>query len=116
MNNLFPKAGANPLDFSRPLLRLQEAPPNPLGRKVLWSLLALLLALLLWALIGKLDIVAVAEGKLIPESYLKIVQPAESGIVKDILIKEGQSVRAGQVLMRMDTLISEADSKSIDAD
>lgn len=116
MNNLFPKAEANPLDFSPPLLRLQEAPPNPLGRKVLWGLLTLLLALLLWALIGKLDIVAVAEGKLIPESYVKIVQPAESGIVKDILVKEGQSVQAGQVLMRMDTLISEADSKSIDAD
>ncbi len=116
MKPLFTQAEANPLDFSPPLLRLQEAPPNPLGRKVLWSLLALLLALLLWALIGKLDIVAVAEGKLIPESYVKIVQPADSGIVKDILVKEGQSVQAGQVLMRMDTLISEADSKSIDAD
>lgn len=116
MNTLFPKAAADPLEFSPPLLRLQEAPPNPLGRQVLWSLLALLLALVLWALIGKLDIVAVAEGKLIPESYVKIVQPAESGIVKDILVKEGQSVRAGEVLMRMDTLISEADSKAIDAD
>lgn len=116
MNNLFPKADANPLDFSPALLRLQEAPPNPLGRKVLWSLLSLFLALVLWALVGKLDIVAVAEGKLIPESYVKIVQPAESGIVKDILVKEGESVKAGQILMRMDTLISEADSKSIDAD
>ena len=116
MNILFPKAADDPLEFSPPLLRLQEAPPNPLGRQVLWSLLALLLALVIWALIGKLDIVAVAEGKLIPESYVKIVQPAESGIVKDILVKEGQSVRAGQVLMRMDTLISEADSKAIDAD
>ena len=116
MNPLSSKAEANPLDFSPPLLRLQEAPPNPLGRKVLWSLLALLLLLLLWALIGKLDIVAVAEGKLIPESYVKIVQPAESGIVKDILVKEGQSVKADQVLMRMDMLISEADTKAIDAD
>ncbi|MFZ2269845.1 MAG: HlyD family type I secretion periplasmic adaptor subunit [Azonexus sp.] len=106
----------NALDFSPPLLRLQESPPNPLGRKVLWTLLALLLALLLWAVIGRLDIVAVAEGKLIPESYVKIVQPAESGIVKEILIKEGQGVKAGQVLMRMDTLISEADTKSIEAD
>lgn len=116
MHKLFPKAAVDPLDFSPPLLRLQEAPPNPLGRKVLWSLLALLLALLIWALIGKLDIVAVAEGKLIPESYVKIVQPAESGIVRDILVKEGQSVKANQVLMRMDTLISEADGKAIDAD
>jgi HlyD family secretion protein len=75
-----------------------------------------LAALLLWAILGRLDIVAVAEGKLIPESYVKIVQPAESGIVKEILVREGQAVKAGQVLMRMDTLISEADTKSIDAD
>lgn len=107
---------ANALDFSPPLLRLQEAPPNPLGRTMLWLLLIFLSCLLLWAILGRLDIVAVAEGKLIPESYVKIVQPAESGIVKDILVREGQSVKAGQVLMRMDTLISEADTKSIDAD
>lgn len=116
MKSVFPQAEADPLDFSPPLLRLQDAPPNPLGRKVLWALLGLLAALLIWALIGRLDIVAVAEGKLIPESYLKIVQPADSGIVKDILVKEGEAVKAGQVLMRMDTLITEADTKAIDAD
>lgn len=103
-------------DFSPPLLRLQAVPPRPLGRKVLWLLAAMLMLLIVWALVGRLDIVAVAEGRLIPHSYLKIVQPAESGIVKEILVREGENVRAGQVLMRMDTLISEADSKSIDAD
>ena len=116
MNPLLQTREADPLEFSPSLLRLQEAPPNPLGRKVLWTLLVLLAALLLWALIGKLDIVAVAEGKLIPESYLKIVQPAESGIVKDILVREGEHVRAGQVLMRMDTLITDADARALDSD
>ena len=103
-------------DFSAPLLRLQETPPSPLGRKVLWALLLMILALMVWALLGKLDIVAVAEGKLIPKSYLKIVQPAEAGIVKDILVREGDIVQPGQVLMRMDTLISEADVQAIEAD
>lgn len=116
MKSMFPTSEADPLDFSPPLLRLQDAPPNPLGHKVLWLQFCLLAALLLWAILGRLDIVAVAEGKLIPESYIKIVQPAESGIIKEILVREGQSVKAGQVLMRMDTLISEADTKSIDAD
>lgn len=110
----FPTADAQPIDFSPPLLRLQESAPNPLGRKVLWSLLVLLLALLLWAMLGRLDIVAVAEGKLIPESYVKIVQPAEAGIVKDILVREGEAVKAGQVIMRMDALVADADAKSID--
>jgi len=59
---------------------------------------------------------AVAEGKLIPQSYLKIVQPADAGIVKEILVREGETVKPGQVLMRMDTLITEADAKSIEAD
>lgn len=102
--------------FSPPLLRLQESSPNPLGRQVLWLLASLLAFLILWAVIGRLDIVAVAEGKLIPQSYLKIVQPADAGIVKEILVREGETVHAGQVLMRMDTLITEADAKSIAAD
>lgn len=109
-------ADPNPLDFSPPLLRLQESPPNPLGRKILWTILILLACLFFWALLGKLDIVAVADGKLIPQSYLKIVQPSEAGIVKDILVKEGETVAAGQVLMRMDRLITEADAKSLDAE
>jgi hemolysin D len=110
------KAPPGVLDFSPPLLRLQESMPNPLGRKVLWALVILLGALIVWAVFGRLDIVAVAEGKLIPQSYVKIVQPSESGIVKEILVREGDSVRAGQVLMRMDTLITDADAKSIEAD
>lgn len=111
-----PKTEPDYHDFSPPLLRLQQASPNPLGRKVLWLLAGMLVLLILWALIGRLDIVAVAEGKLIPLSYLKIVQPSDAGIVKEILVREGETVHAGQVLMRMDTLITEADSKSIEAD
>ncbi len=79
---------------------------------MLWALLALLAFLLVWAIFGRLDIVAVADGKLIPASYLKIVQPPEAGIVKEILVREGERVRAGQILMRMDTFITEADLAS----
>ena len=87
--SLLPKTEPNPLDFSPPLLRLQDSPPNPVGRAVMTTLFVLLAALLVWAIVGKLDIVAIAEGKLVPQSYLKIVQPSDSGIVKDILVKEG---------------------------
>ena len=107
---------ADPAEFSPPLIRLQASPPSPLGRRILYVLLALLAALLLWSVIGRLDIVAVAEGKLVPHSYVKIVQPAESGIVREILVREGQSVAQGQVLMRMDAQISEADRRSLEAD
>lgn len=99
--------------FYPPLIRLQHAAPHPQGRRVLWALLALLVFLLVWALLGRLDIVAVAEGRLIPSSYLKIVQASEAGIVKEILVREGDRVRAGQTLMRMDALITEADLDAI---
>ena len=102
--------------FHPPLLRLQHTAPNPLGRRVLWTLAALLAFLLVWALAGRLDIVAVAEGRIVPAGYLKIVQPAEAGIVKQILVREGDVVQAGQVIMRMDALIAEADLEALALD
>lgn len=95
------------------IVRLQEMPTPPLGRAVLYGLLALLAGLLTWSLIGRLDVVAIAEGKLVPQSFLKIVQPVDAGIVREILVTEGEAVRAGQVLMRMDSVASEADGKTL---
>jgi HlyD family secretion protein len=104
---------ADPADFSPPLLRIQEQPPAPLAGWMLRLLLALLAGLVLWSVFGRLDIVAVADGKLVPSSYLKIVQPAEQGIVKEILVKEGEAVKEGQVLIRMDPVLATADIKSM---
>ncbi|MDP3812051.1 MAG: HlyD family type I secretion periplasmic adaptor subunit [Hydrogenophaga sp.] len=97
------------LAFHPPLIRLQQQAPSPIGRRVLWCLLALLVFLIAWASVGRLDIVAVAEGQLVPQDHLKIVQPSEAGIVSDILVREGQRVQKDQVLMRMDALTTEAD-------
>ena len=103
-------------DFSPAILQAQRAPPSPMPRVVLYILLALFGVLLLWAAIGRLDIVAVAQGKLVPETFLKVVQPADAGIVKEILVKEGDEVAAGQVLMRMDTSVSTADRAVLNKD
>ena len=102
--------------FERGLSGVSESPPSPLPRAVLWSLLALIGILLVWAVVGQLDIVATAEGKLVPRTFLKIVQPAESGIVRELLVREGQLVKPGQVLMRMDTRLSEADTRALQAE
>jgi len=101
---------------SSSIARLHASPPAPFGRWVLWLLLALVLVLLVWAAFGRLDIVAVAQGKLVPLSRIKIVQPAEAGVVKQILIQEGESVKRGQVLMRMDAVLSDADAQSLQGD
>ncbi len=111
-----PAAHADPRDFLPGLLRVQARAPSPLGRRVLWVLVALVVATLAWAALARLDIVAVAEGKLVPASYLKIVQPVEQGVLKEILVREGELVREGQLLMRMDPVLSAADGKSLHAE
>ena len=99
----------DPLEFAPEIIKSQRRPPSPLPRAVLHASLALFALLVVWAIVGRLDIVAVSQGKLVPQSFLKIVQPAEPGIVREILIKEGDTVREGQVLARMDTRLLDAD-------
>ena len=89
---------------------------SPLPRVVLWIVLLLLAALGAWATFGRVDIVASAEGRLVPSSQLKIVQPAEGGVVLDILVREGDAVRAGQVLARMDAQAAQADARTVGAE
>lgn len=105
-----PPAAARRSEFLPAILRLQEEAPSPLPRFVLWTVVALAGALALWASFGKLDVVAVAEGRLVPKSQLRIVQPAEGGVLRELLVKEGERVRAGQVLARMDVRAAEADA------
>ncbi|MFA6130628.1 MAG: HlyD family type I secretion periplasmic adaptor subunit [Candidatus Omnitrophota bacterium] len=120
MRKIAERAGAriqaDPRDFLPALVRLQEAPPSPLGRRVLAASLIFIVALLLWAAFGELDIIAVADGRLVPATYVKIVQPTDSGVLKEILVKEGEEVKTGQVLMRMDAALSESDLKEFGAD
>lgn len=104
------------LDFAPGLLSIQESPPARMPRMVMYTVAGLFLILLLWATFGKLNIIASAEGRLVPKTYVKIVQPADAGIVREILVKEGQPVRAGQILMRMDRSLSDADAKTIKND
>lgn len=113
MANRITRLQADAFDFAPAILRAQHQPPSPLPRLTLHGLLALFGVMLLWAMFGRLDIIAVAQGKLVPVSYLQVVQPADSGIVKEILVKEGDEVRAGQVLVRMDSHLSEADNREL---
>src|SRR5262245_61118557 len=108
-----PAAGPEALDFSPAILRLQRDPPSPLPRLLLYLLLALVGGLMAWAIIGRLDVIAVAPVKLVPTSYTKVVQPADAGIIKEILVREGDLVEAGQVLVRMDASLSQADTRQI---
>ena len=102
------------LDFAPDLVRIQAKAPSPLPRAVMYLMLSLLAATFAWAWFGRLDIVASAQGKIVPQSFLKILQPAEPGIVREILVKDGDQVAEGQVLIRMDTRLSDADRSMVE--
>jgi hemolysin D len=96
------------------LFDIETAEPSGRSRVVLWTTGALFVVLLAWAAIAKLDIVAVAPGRLVPQTYVKIVQPAESGIVREILVTEGQAVEPGQVLVRLDPTVNDVDQNAVE--
>jgi hemolysin D len=104
------------LDFAPDLLAIQERPPERLPRAVALSVVALVAILLLWAGLAKLDIISSAEGRLVPASFTKVVQPSEGGVVSEILVKDGDHVQEGQVLVRMDARMSTADTQALGTD
>jgi adhesin transport system membrane fusion protein len=78
------------------------------GRLLLWAICVFLLAAFSWAYYAELDEVTRGPGRVIPSSQLQLIQNLEGGMVSDILIKEGEQVDAGQVLIKIDDTLSGA--------
>lgn len=95
------------------LFEIAMHPPGQAPRWTMWTITGLFTLLVLWAIFAKLDIVAMAQGRLVPQTYVKIVQPSTAGIVREILVKEGDEVAEGQVLARLDPTENTADRTAV---
>jgi HlyD family secretion protein len=82
-------------------------------RWTLQATCALVAMLLGWSFVARLDIVASAPARLVPTSQVKTVQAGDAGIVREILIGEGEHVQAGQVLLRLDSTVAAADRQQV---
>jgi hemolysin D len=80
------------------------------------TLIFFFMAFVLWALFGTLDIVVTAQGKLVPKSFVQVSQPVEGGIIKEVLVKDGQRVKEGDVLLKLDALNASADRTALFSD
>lgn len=100
-------------EFKPLLSEIEELPVSPLGRFTFWTVISLIIITILWLIIGKIDIVISARGIVIPDGEAKIIQPLETGIVKEILVKEGDFVKKGQLLILIDTMTTDAQLKTI---
>ena len=86
-----------------------ETPAAPLGALVVWLVALLLIVAFAWSYFGRIDIVAVANGKISTEGSTKIIQPAISGVVTGINVHEGQRVKKGETLLALDKTTAEKD-------
>lgn len=94
-------------------LSLQDTPVHPAPRRLAWGLMSLLLVALVWSYVGQVDVVSVAPGRIIVSDRTKIIQPLETSVVKAVLVKDGDRVQAGQVLVELDATMATADKVNV---
>lgn len=96
-------------EFLPAALEIMETPPSPGLRWLMLSLCGLFGIALAWSIVGQVDIVVVATGKVIPSSNSKVIQPMEIGGVHAIHVRDGQRVRRGDVLIELDPTLAGVD-------
>ncbi len=96
-------------EFLPAVIEVMETPASPVGRGVMLSIGVFLIIAVVWAWFGKIDVVSSANGKIVPSDYVKYIQASEIGVVRAIHVKNGQSVKAGEVLIELDPTDSAAD-------
>jgi hemolysin D len=108
-----PSRMADEVAFLPAALSLQETPVHPAPRRFAWGLMILFVLALLWSFFGQVDIVAVAPGRIIVSDRTKVIQPLEASVVRRVLVKDGDRVQAGQVLVELDPTVATADIASV---
>src|SRR5262249_62148644 len=79
-----------------------ETPRPPLAIALIGTICGFALVAVLWACLGRLDVDAVAPGKIETAGYSKVIEPLDTGKVAAIHVEAGQSVKAGDLLLELD--------------
>jgi len=108
-----PKRLSDEAAFLPAALSLQDTPAHPAPRRLAWIICMLFLIAVAWSVLGELDIVAVAQGRIVVSDRSKTLQPLETSVVRRVLVKDGDFVRAGQTLVELDSTNAAADAASL---
>lgn len=111
-----PQRLSHEVQFLPAALALQEQPVHPAPRYIQWAIMAFAALALLWACLGEIDVVATASGKIVPSGKSKVIQPSEVAVVKAIHVRDGQAVKAGELLVELDAQITGADVERLKND
>lgn len=102
-------------EFLPAALEILDTPPSPIRLGLLLSICALALIAVIWSWVGRVDVMAVAAGKVQPTGRVKVVQPVDGGRVQAVAVKDGQMVPAGALLIRLDPRDAQADVVALSA-
>ena len=108
-----PKRLADETAFLPAALSLQDTPVHPAPRRAAWAVCTLFALALAWSFFGQIDIVAVAPGRIVVSDNTKAIQPLEAAVIRRLLVKDGDTVQAGQVLVELDATNASADGASV---
>jgi hemolysin D len=101
-------------EFLPAALEILETPPSPVMTSLIWLLTAFVVTALVWAWFGRIDIIAMAQGKIQPPGRVKIVQPVEAGKVSEIKVTNGDQVAKGDVLISFEPDEAKADVNNLE--
>lgn len=97
-------------------IEITETPASPAGRVVAGCIAAFFVLAFVWASVGKLDIHATLQGRIIPTGNVKVIEPLETGTVKAINVREGAFVEAGTLMVELDASDSTVDRQRLSQD
>lgn len=104
------------MEFLPAALEVLDTPARPAARIAALTICLFFLSALLWAILGKIDTTAVAQGQLVPTERIKLIQPLETAIVRAIHVKDGQSVKANDVLIELDPTDAQSNYGALNSD
>ena len=101
--NKYSKLRQEDLDFITDAAQGELMRTPKVAQAILWVMLAMVATFGVWAYFSSIDEIVRGQGKAIPVSHTQVIQNLEGGIVESILVREGQSVKKGELLMVLDS-------------
>jgi hemolysin D len=102
-------------EFLPAALEILETPPPPAPIAMIATICVFAFAALVWSWFGRLDVHAVAAGKIETAGYSKVIEPLDPGRVAENHVEAGQSVKAGDLLLELDPAEDKADALAAQA-